>query len=176
MVKYQDRAINAEILDKLSLENRYEFLNRSLGVILDKQDMAFLKEVQEFCLNYEKEKQVDHGPNEDIYTWYSDFAERGLITRAHDFECIDLNYSPWGLTAELMRALSVCFFDPQLLMMFGASILGINPIEAHHEEIPVRLEALKDIVTGENPSCILITEPERGSDAVHQLTTCTPQE
>ncbi|MGQ4873154.1 MAG: acyl-CoA dehydrogenase family protein [Promethearchaeia archaeon] len=26
------------------------------------------------------------------------------------------------------------------------------------------------------PSCILITEPERGSDAVHQLSTCERQE
>lgn len=176
MVKYQDQAINDTILEKLRLENRYKFLNANLGGILARDDFAFLKEVEDFCLNYEKEKNIDHGPSEDIYDWYPDFAKQGLITRAHNFECIDLNYSPWGLTPELMRAMAICFFDPQLIMMFGASILGINPIEAHHENIPVRLEALKDIVAGEKPSCILITEPERGSDAVHQLTTCAPQD
>jgi alkylation response protein AidB-like acyl-CoA dehydrogenase len=31
-------------------------------------------------------------------------------------------------------------------------------------------------VTGAAPGCICITEPERGSDAVHQLTTCDEQE
>jgi alkylation response protein AidB-like acyl-CoA dehydrogenase len=31
------------------------------------------------------------------------------------------------------------------------------------------------LVTGTKIGCILITEPERGSDAVHQLTTCTSQ-
>ncbi|MHA2128838.1 MAG: acyl-CoA dehydrogenase family protein, partial [Promethearchaeota archaeon] len=37
-------------------------------------------------------------------------------------------------------------------------------------------EALKDLVTGVAPGCICITEPERGSDAVHQLTICNQQE
>ncbi|MHA1337773.1 MAG: acyl-CoA dehydrogenase family protein [Promethearchaeota archaeon] len=176
MPKFMTQAIKDEILEKLSLENRYKFLNTTLATIVSPKEMEFLKEVENFCVNYEKENGITHGPDEDIYEWYKDFAKAGYITRAHKFECIDLNYEPWGLSAELMRALALCFFDPQLLMMFGASILGINPIEAHHENIPVRLEALKDIVTGDKPSCILITEPERGSDAVHQLSTCEKQE
>ncbi|MHA2184694.1 MAG: acyl-CoA dehydrogenase family protein, partial [Promethearchaeota archaeon] len=39
-----------------------------------------------------------------------------------------------------------------------------------------RLEALKDLAKGIAPGCICITEPERGSDAVHQLSTCDQQE
>ncbi|MHA1147171.1 MAG: acyl-CoA dehydrogenase family protein [Promethearchaeota archaeon] len=176
MPKYLTQAINNEILAKMALENRYNFLNMSLGTMLKPKDMEYLKQVEQFCLNYEKEKNITHGPEEDIYDWYPDFAKAGLITRAHNFQCIDLNYDPWGLTAELMRALAIGQFSPYILMMFGASILGINPIEAHHENIPVRLEALKSIVAGDKPSCILITEPERGSDAVHQLTTCQLQD
>jgi len=175
MVKYQTQAINDEILEKLCLETRYKFLNMCLAPLLDPKDMEYMKKVQDFCVNYEKSKNITHGPEEDIYDWYPDFAKEGLITRAHKFECIDLNYEPWGLTAELMRALAIGQFSPYLLMMFGASILGINPIEAHHDNIPVRLEALKSIVSGDKPSCILITEPERGSDAVHQLSTCGEQ-
>ncbi|GAH89779.1 unnamed protein product, partial [marine sediment metagenome] len=54
-------------------------------------------------------------------------------------------------------------------------MLAINPIYEHHEDIPIRLEILKKFVTGETPGAILITEPERGSDAVHMLTTCDEQ-
>jgi alkylation response protein AidB-like acyl-CoA dehydrogenase len=35
---------------------------------------------------------------------------------------------------------------------------------------------LKELVTGQKNGCICITEPERGSDAVHMLTTCEQQE
>ena len=176
MPKYVDQAIKDEILEKLNLEHRNKFLNMCLSAMLKPEEMEFLKEVQDFCVSYENSNNITHGPEEDIYDWYSDFAKAGYITRAHKFNCIDLDYNPWGLTAELMRALALCFFDPQILMMFGASILGINPIEAHHENVPVRLEALKSIVAGEKPSCILITEPERGSDAVHQLSVCEEQD
>lgn len=170
MPKFLTQAVNTETLEKLSLENRNKFLNICLAPMLASNEMEYLKKIQDFCVNFEKSNGITHGPEEDIYNWYPAFAKEGLITRAHNFSCLDLNYEPWGLTPELIRALAICFFDPQLLMMFGASILGINPIEAHHENIPVRLEALRDIVAGEKPSCILITEPERGSDAVHQLS------
>jgi isovaleryl-CoA dehydrogenase len=60
-------------------------------------------------------------------------------------------------------------------MAGGATILAINPLVEHHENIPIRLEVLKKFVTGQTPGAILITEPERGSDAVHMLTTCEEQ-
>ncbi|MFX1445182.1 MAG: acyl-CoA dehydrogenase family protein [Promethearchaeota archaeon] len=175
MAKFLTQAINDEILEKLSLENRYNFLNTCVKPMLSSDEMGFLKQVEEFCLNYERTKNITHGPDEDIYDWISDFGKEGYISRAHRFEMLDLNYNPHGLTAELMRALGLCFFDPHVLMMFGATILAINPLEAHHDNVPVRLEALRDVVTGNSPGCILITEPERGSDAVHQLTTCEEQ-
>ena len=76
----------------------------------------------------------------------------------------------------MLRYLAIDNFDPQFAMGSGATVLAVNPIYWHHENVPERLEALKDLVTGEAPGCILITEPERGSDAVHQLTTCEEQE
>jgi acyl-CoA dehydrogenase len=57
----------------------------------------------------------------------------------------------------------------------GASVLAINPLMLHHENIEIRLKALKELVTGQKIGCICITEPERGSDAVHMLTTCNEQ-
>ncbi len=176
MSKYITRAINEGILEKLNLKNRYSFLNNNLISVLDPKSFNFLKKVQKFCLGLEKDLNITHGPSEDIYNWFSEAGKAGIICRLHKFENIDINYEPYGMMAGFMRSLAGTMFDPQFSMVIGGTELAINPIQLHHENIPVRLEALKDLVTGKYPGCILITEPERGSDAVHQLTTCNEQE
>jgi len=174
--KFEVQAINDEILEKFSLKNRYAFLNNNLTSILSPKEFGFLREVQRFCMRYEKKNNIVHGPDEDIYDWVKDFGEKGYITRQHTFDMCDVHYDEWGLAADLMRNIALDMFDPQFAMGGGATVLAINPVYEHHENIPERLEALKDMITGESPGAILITEPERGSDAVHQLTTCTPQD
>jgi len=174
--KFQTQAINDDILEALSLKNRYNFLNNNLMSILSTDEFGFLRNVQKFCLRYEKKNDITHGPEEDVYEWISDFGKEGLISRAHPFEECDINYEEYGLTVEFMRNLAVDMFDPQFAMAGGATVLAINPIHWHHEGVPIRLEALKDLVVGDAPGCICITEPERGSDAVHQLTTCDEQD
>ncbi|MEJ2279372.1 MAG: acyl-CoA/acyl-ACP dehydrogenase, partial [Candidatus Lokiarchaeota archaeon] len=108
--------------------------------------------------------------------WIEDFGKKGYITRAHSFKEVDADYEMHGAVADMLRYLAIDNFDPQFAMGSGATVLAINPIYWHHENIPVRLEAIEDLVTGKAPGCILITEPERGSDAVHQLTTCEEQD
>ncbi|MFX1567159.1 MAG: acyl-CoA dehydrogenase family protein [Promethearchaeota archaeon] len=176
MSRYVDQVINDEILDKLSLKNRYSFLNNNLMAILSPDQFNFLKKVQKFCMRYEKKNEITHGPEEDVYDWIPDFGAEGYITRAHNFEVIDVVYEEYGAVADFLRYLSIDMFDTQFAMGSGATVLAINPIIEHHENIPERLEALKDLVTGVASGCICITEPERGSDAVHQLTTCEEQE
>jgi alkylation response protein AidB-like acyl-CoA dehydrogenase len=171
-----DQAINDEILEKLSLKNRYNFINNNLIAILSPEQFNFLKSVQKFCIRFEKKNNITHGPDEDIYEWIPAFGAEGYVTRAHDFEMIDINYENYGAVADLLRTLALDSFDTQFSMGIGATVLAINPIYEHHENVPVRLEALRDLVTGEAPGCICITEPERGSDAVHQLTTCDEQD
>ena len=173
MAKYKVQVVNDEILKKLALKNRYNFLNTNLQQILSDDEFAFLKDVQKFCMKFEKEGNVTHGMDEDVYKWIPKFGEQGLVTRGHKFDMIGMNYgNNYGLTKEMMRSLAVDMFDPQFNMAMGASTLAINPIEAHHENLDVRLGALKDMVTGKAPGCILITEPERGSDATHMMTHC----
>ena len=65
---------------------------------------------------------------------------------------------------EFMRCLGLDFFDPQFSLAGGATVLAINPLHEHHDNVPIRLEVLKKFVTGQTPGVILITEPERGSD------------
>ncbi len=174
--KFMDQVINDEILEKLSLKNRYSFLNTNLMTFLDQKHMTFLRKAEKFCTRYEKKNNIIHTPDEDVYDWIPDFGKEGLISRAHPYEEIDLNFPENGLAIELMRCLALSFFDPQFSMAGGATVLAINPIYYHHENIPIRLEILKKFVTGETPGAILITEPERGSDAVHMLTTCDEQD
>jgi len=174
--KFLDQAINDEILEKLSLKNRYAFLNTNLMTIIKKKEMDFIKKAQKFCTRYERKNNITHAADEEFYHWIPDFGKEGLISRAHPYEEIDMDFPDHGLTIELMRCLALSFFDPMFSMAGGATILAINPLYYHHENVPIRLEVLKKFVTGETPGAILITEPERGSDAVHMLTTCDEQD
>ncbi|MFX0081583.1 MAG: acyl-CoA dehydrogenase family protein [Candidatus Hodarchaeota archaeon] len=176
MSKYMDQVINDEILEKLSLKNRYNFVNNNLMAILSPEQFSFLKKVQKFCLRFEKKNNITHGPEEDVYDWIPAFGAEGYITRAHNFEMVDINYDYYGLTADFLRYLAIDIFDTQFAMGSGATVLAINPIFEHNENVPERLEALEDLVTGQASGCICITEPERGSDAVHQLSVCDQQE
>ncbi len=172
--KGEVQCINDEILEKLSLKNRYKFLNYNLMSFLEKEHLDFLKKAQRFYIGFEKRNNITH--NEDFYEWIPEIGKEGLITRINNFDVLDMNFEPYGLTAEFMRTLATDFFDPQLTMGMGANVLAINPLLVHHEDIDIRLKALKELVTGQKNGCICITEPERGSDAVHMLTTCDQQE
>ena len=162
--------IDPEILEKMSLKNRYNFLNNNLMSILKPDDFNFLKQAQKFFLRFEKNNNITH--NEDFYEWIPEIGKEGLVTRINSFRELGLNYEPYGMTTEFMRCLAIDFFDPQLAMGVGANVLCVNPLMAHHEDVDERLKALKELVTGEKIGCICITEPERGSDALHMLTTC----
>jgi alkylation response protein AidB-like acyl-CoA dehydrogenase len=176
MSKYVDQVINDEILEKLSLKNRYNFLNNNLMAILRPEQFSFFKKVQKFCMRFEKKNNITHGPEEDVYDWIPTFGAEGYVTRAHNFEMVDINYEYWGAVPDFLRYLAIDLFDTQFAMGSAATVLAINPVVEHHENVPERLEALKDMVTGQASGCICITEPERGSDAVHQLTVCEEQD
>ncbi|MHA2035008.1 MAG: acyl-CoA dehydrogenase family protein [Promethearchaeota archaeon] len=173
-MKGQVQCINDEILEKLSLKNRYSFLNNSLESILKPENLDFLKQAQDFYLRFEKENNITH--NEDFYEWFPEIGKEGLITRVNRFSEIGLDYEPYGMTADFMRYLATDFFDPQLGFGILSTVLAVNPLIFHHENIEMRLKALKALVTGEKIGCVCITEPERGSDAVHMLTTCENQD
>ena len=171
--KGQVQCINDEILEKLSLKTRNKFLNYNLMSFLKPKHFNFLKQAQKFFVKFEKDKNITH--NEDFYEWIPEIGKNGYITRMHKFDNLGLNFEPYGMTTEFMRVLAMDFFDPQLTMGAGATVLAVNPLMLHHENVDIRLRALKELVMGEKIGCICITEPERGSDAVHMLSTCEEQ-
>ncbi|MFX1444446.1 MAG: hypothetical protein ACFFHV_13605, partial [Promethearchaeota archaeon] len=130
------QAINDEILEKFSLKNRYAFLNNNLTSILSQDEFNFLREVERFCMRFEKKNNITHSANEKIYEWIPAFGEKGYITRQHAFEAIDLNYKEHGLSMDLMRVLAIDMFDPQFGMGGGATVLAINPVYEHHDNVP----------------------------------------
>jgi len=168
------QCISDKIMKQMSLKKRYNFLNINLMNVLRPEDFNFLKESQKFYIKFEKKHNINH--TEDFYQWIPEIGKEGLVTRVNDFADIGFNYEQYGMTAEFMRVLATDFFDPQLAMGMGATVLVVNPLILHHNNVDIRLKALKELVSGEKIGCICITEPERGSDAVHMLTTCEPQE
>ncbi len=168
------QCINDETLEKMSLKNRYKFLNNNLMSILKPEHFNFLKKTQKFYLKFEEKYNITH--SEDFYDWIPEIGEEGLVSRINKFDFLDLNYEPSGITTEFMRVLATDSFDPQLAMGMGANVLVINPLTIHHDNVDIRLKALKELVIGEKIGCCCITEPERGSDAVHMLTTCDVNE
>lgn len=168
------QCISDKILKGMNLKNRYKFLNLNLMSVLEPEYFNFLKKTQKFYLNLEKGHKITH--KEDFYQWIPIIGEAGLVTRVNKFDVIGMAYEPHGMMAEFMRVLATDFFDPQMAMGMGATVLAINPLLLHHENVDIRLKALKELVTGKRIGCICITEPERGSDAVHMLTTCAQQD
>ncbi len=160
--------IDSEIMEKMSLKNRYQFLNNNLMAVLKPEYFKFLRKAQKFYVNFEKTHEITH--KEDFYQWIPEIGKAGLITRVSNFNELGLNLEPHGMTAEFMRTLATDFFDPQLAMGMGTTVLACNPLLLHNEGIDIRLRALKEMVTGEKLGCICITEPERGSDAVHMVS------
>jgi hypothetical protein len=139
------QCIKDEILEKLSLRNRYNFLNINLMSILKPKYMNFLREAQNFYVKFEKRNNITH--TEDFYQWIPEIGEQGLITRVNPFVDAGLNLQPNGMVAEFMRVLATDFFDPQLAMGMGATVLAVNPLVLHHENIDIRLQALKELIT-----------------------------
>jgi len=164
------QCIDSDILDKLSLEHRYNFLNHNLFNILKPTSIEFLKQAQEFYLGFERKNNITH--NEDFYDWFPEIGKAGFLTRVNRFSEVGIDYEPYGMTADFMRYLATDFFDPQLGFGILSTVLAINPLVFHHENNDLRLNFLKELVTGQKVGCLCITEPKRGSDAVHMLTTC----
>ncbi|MCK4480065.1 MAG: hypothetical protein KAV01_06030, partial [Candidatus Lokiarchaeota archaeon] len=96
--KGEVQCINDEILEKLSLKNRYKFLNYNLMSFLEKEHLDFLKKAQKFFIGFEKRNNITH--NEDFYEWIPEIGKEGLITRINNFDILDMNFEPYGFTAE----------------------------------------------------------------------------
>ena len=98
------QCINDEILEKLSLKNRYKFLNYNLMSVLKPGHFNFLRKVQKFYINFEKKHNITH--NEDFYDWIPEIGKEGLISRARKYEEIGLNYDFLQIAMSFLHSLA----------------------------------------------------------------------
>ena len=56
--RFETQVISDEILAKMSLQNRYKFVNDNLRTILSDKQFNFLNQVQDFCLDYESKNDI----------------------------------------------------------------------------------------------------------------------
>jgi alkylation response protein AidB-like acyl-CoA dehydrogenase len=167
--KMQAQTVPDEVLEAMSLKNRYAFVNANMMTILNDNEKGFFDKVQRFCLKYEKKNNITH--DEDFYSWIKDFGAEHYVTRGQSYPEIGVDHGDKdGLTMELMRSLAIDMFDTQFNMAMGATVLCVNPVKHHHQDREECLTALKEMVTGEAVGCICITEPSRGSDSTHPET------
>ncbi len=167
--KMEAQTVPDEVLEAMSLKNRYTFVNNNLMAVLNDEEKALSDKVQRFCAKYERKNNIDH--SEDIYKWIPDFGAEGYVTRMKSFPEVGVDYgTKSGLMAEVVRCMAVDMFSPQFNMAMGASVLCINPIAHHHQNREPCLKALKELVTGQAIGCICITEPTKGSEANHPDT------
>ncbi len=164
--KMESQLIPDDVLEAMSLKNRYAFLNANLMAVLTDDEKKYIDKVQRFCVKYERKNNIDH--SEDFYKWIPDFGAEHYITRGQPFPEIGIEHGDNdGLMADFLRCAAIDMFDPQFNMAMGATVLCINPVKHHHENREPCLQALKDMVTGQAAGCICITEPTKGSDATH---------
>ncbi len=163
-MKIQEKIIKDEILEKLELGNFYKILNQNIFPLLNEEELAFVKEVEDFCL--ELAPTIDR--EKDVYVLFPKLGEQGFIQRMNKYK----DFVPYGMKYEVLLATILSICDPQLdLARLASGILCGNPTFQHGETSEIS-KVQADLMEGKGIGCILITEPERGSDAVNLLTTC----
>ncbi|MFW9873526.1 MAG: acyl-CoA dehydrogenase family protein [Candidatus Thorarchaeota archaeon] len=166
---FQEKIINDEILEKMSLENVFKIFNDNVYPMLNKEEQDYCDQLQEFCI--EIDPKIDR--SEDVYGLFPKLGKCGYVQRINPWR----DFKPFGMKQEILLGAHISMLDPQLeLARVASGILCGNPTFHYYEhggESDVALRVQDDLLSGQKIGCIGITEPERGSDAVNMTTKCT---
>lgn len=163
-MNFQEKIINDQILEKLTLENVYKILNDNLFPMLNDEERHYCEELEKFCV--ELNAKIDK--SKDVYVLFPILGERGYIQRINKYR----DFLPYGMKKEVLLGTIMSCCDPQLeLARLASGILCGNPTFQHGETDEI-FKAQDDLMTGKGIGCICITEPLRGSDAVNLTTKC----
>ena len=160
----QEKIIDDEIREHMTLENVFKILNDNLFPLLDEDEKDFCRELQEFCI--ELRPKIDK--EKDVYELFPKLGERGYMQRINLWR----DFEPHGMKAEVLLATHLSCLDSQLeLARLASGILCGNPTFQHGETDEI-IKVQDELMSGERIGCIGITEPDRGSDAVNMTSTC----
>jgi len=166
---FQEKIINDEILEKMSLENVFKIFNDNVYPMLTMEEREYCDKLQEFCIDLNP--RIDR--SKDVYGLLPELGKYGYIQRINPWK----DFKPVGMKKEILLGAHISMLDPQLeLARVASGILCANPTFHYYEhggESVVPRKVQDDILSGHKIGCIGITEPERGSDAVNLTTKCT---
>ncbi|MFX1345930.1 MAG: acyl-CoA dehydrogenase family protein [Promethearchaeota archaeon] len=166
---FQEKIINDEILEKMSLENVFKIFNDNVYPMLNMEEREYCDKLQEFCIDLNP--KIDR--SKDVYGLLPELGKYGYIQRINPWK----DFKPVGMKKEILLGAHISMLDPQLeLARVASGILCANPTFHYYEhggESDVPRKVQDDILSGHKVGCIGITEPERGSDAVNLTTKCT---
>jgi len=166
---FQEKIINDQILEKMTLENVFKIFNDNIFPMLNEEEKEYCSKLQEFCL--ELHPKIDK--SKDVYGLLPELGKHGYIQRINPWR----DFKPYGMKKEILLGAHLSLLDPQLeLARLGSGILCGNPTFHYYEhgggsDIPLKVQ--DELLSGQKIGCIGITEPERGSDAVNLTTKCT---
>ena len=161
----QEKIINDDILEKMTLENVYKIFNDNVFPMLSDEEREFCENLEEFCINLQP--KIDK--SKDVYVLFPELGKNGYMQRINKWK----DFTPYGMKKEVLLAAIMSCCDPQLdLARVASGVLCGNPTFQHGETDEL-LRVQDELMSGQAVGCIGVTEPERGSDAVNMETTCT---
>ncbi len=166
---FQEKIINDQILEKMSLENVFKIFNDNVFSMLNEEEREYCHKLQEFCLDLNP--RIDK--SKDVYGLLPELGKHGYIQRINQWR----DFKPVGMKKEILLGAHISILDPQLeLARLASGILCGNPTFHYYQYgggYDTALKIQDELLSGQKVGCIGITEPERGSDAVNLTTICT---
>ena len=166
---FQEKIINDQILEKMSLENVFKIFNDNVFPMLNEEEREYCHNLQEFCLDLHP--KIDK--SRDVYYLLPELGKKGYIQRINPWR----DFKTVGMKKEILLGAHISILDPQLeLARLASGILCGNPTFHYYQYgggYDTALKIQDELLSGQKVGCIGITEPERGSDAVNLTTICT---
>ncbi|MEJ2251815.1 MAG: hypothetical protein P8Y97_19430, partial [Candidatus Lokiarchaeota archaeon] len=89
MSKFQEKIIDDQILEKMSLENVFKIFNDNVFPMLNEEEKEFCNELQEFCL--ELDPKIDK--TKDVYDLFPELGKKGYMQRINLWK----DFKPYGM-------------------------------------------------------------------------------
>jgi butyryl-CoA dehydrogenase len=165
----QEKIIDDQILQKITLENVFKIFNSIIFPMLNAEEIEYCNALQDFCL--ELDPKIDK--SKDVYELFPELGKHGYMQRINKWN----GFTPFGMKKEILLGTHLSLLDPQLeLARLASGILCGNPTFHYysHGGSGNTIQKVQDeLISGQKIGCIGITEPERGSDAVNMTTVAT---
>ncbi|MFX1427525.1 MAG: acyl-CoA dehydrogenase family protein [Promethearchaeota archaeon] len=161
----QEKIINDNILEIMSLENVFKIFNNNVFPMLNNGEIQFCEDLERFCL--ELRPKIDK--SQEVYGFFPELGKHGYLQRINKYN----DFIPFGMKNEVLLATILSICDPPLeFARIASGNLCGNPTFQHGKSDEI-LKVQEELMTGKAIGSICITEPERGSDAANLKTKCT---